>query len=355
MPALLVSELVSTSAIDLRASGVTAAGRIEANRSEDFSSDDSLFFDTPAPANGGMFKTVAGLPSGTPWFFRLIENNGQVSNTVLRSTAAVTPNLAYSGFSIDKAMIVVPETIFITGGADVTTNVNPAYPAGNMLLDDPATTMQSFGPGKFYIDFDTSGALVDTIAALGTMFNDDAVWTLYSDPTPATRATTIILNSQFRCSPTIGRRRSYHGLHTFTPTTNRAWRLYFDSVATTIVRNLVVGLRRQSTNPNKGHGTSMNDRGTFERNRFGSPDIVPGWRGRTVDFDMSWLSEAEYQAKYAMLPIEVGRTKSVLAIPNSKRNIYLNDRIAFGPITDFRGDNPASSKFNAGFSIDSIY
>jgi hypothetical protein len=122
-----------------------------------------------------------------------------------------------------------------------------------------------------------------------------------------------------------------------------------------IARNLVVGLARGTQNAARGNSEAPNDLGAAARTRFGVLDRVTGWRGRTVDFEMGWLSEAEYQTKWGLLMRQAGKTKSVLAIPNSKRNVFLNDRIAFGPITDQRGQTVAGRKLSFSMTIDSIY
>jgi len=353
-----VASTTSTVQIGFRNNGPAGSNFLaELNRASDFSGDDTIFFrvDGAAAGSGNAF-TAAGLPSGTPWHVRLTSLEGGSLRTLV-ATQPVTPATAYTGFSIEKAMLVVPEPIINLAGA---ANVPAAgYPLANMLSDSPAAiTLWTVNDQQF--NFDTSGAPIDTIALLGTLFNDDARWRVqaFSD---AARTTAIYDSGvvPLRCSPTLGQRRVYHALASLaSPVAARYWRVGFNSAGGTVpmlVRNLVVGLARQSINASRGWSHGLNDLGTAGRTRFGDPDIVPGWRGKTVDFELSWLTEREYQTKWADLPTLVGTTKPVLVIPNSKRNIWLNDRIGYGTITDYRAENTQGSRYTASIAVNSIY
>jgi hypothetical protein len=82
---------------------------------------------------------------------------------------------------------------------------------------------------------------------------------------------------------------------------------------------------------------------------------VRGWRGRKVEFPLSWISEAEYEAKWRDLDQLVGTTDPVLALPNPKASRYLNDRIAFGEITNMRGELMRGDKYAKTIEIRSLY
>jgi hypothetical protein len=344
---------------------------IELCRSPDFSGDDSVFKQA-GQLNSAVTAPVSirGLPAGTTWHVRAVNTTtGQTSNIIVAATAEVALVSAYSGFSVDKSMLVDPVTIASLVDSYGANNARIAgFPPSNLVRDDPQSTYQVLPTAdsllNLTLDFETSGEPVDVIAFLGTLADDNMRWTVMTAPTAAGHGGAGSTNASamsFRVSPSIGRRQYYHALYQFpTPTTNRFWRVIIQSTGITnhvsfIARQLVVGLARQSTNPSRGHSEGANDTGTFSRGRFGTPDRVYGWRGRSVDFEMSWLRESEYQTKWAPLLTTVGKTKSVLALANGKRNVWTNDRLAFGPITDIRGEVQQSSRHVMGIAIDSLY
>ena len=330
----------------------------EANRAADFASDDSLFLNlNNAGAGSANGFEMTGLPGGTIWNVRLLSKaTGQYSSVLPAATLSPALVTTYAGYSIDKALLVVPdpigELVSLNGYEPLT-----GFPLQNLLRDDPVAVARFFRLDVAF-DFSTSGMAIDTIAVLGSNLNDDAVWNIqaFSD---AARTNMVFQTGtvQFRCSPTIGQRPSYHGLARFAPQTARYWRLAINAPGSLgiVLRNLVVGRARTSTNADKGTNYGANDLGSATRTRFGVLDAVRGWRGKTVSFSMSWLSETEFQAKWADLPGLVGTTKSVLAIPNSKRNIHLNDRLAFGIITQMGAENVQSFKYAQNLEINSIY
>lgn len=354
-------------------SGLTGTTQvtIEINRAEDFSSDDSIFM-VVAKASGAadVAVNVTGLPSGTPWYGRIrSDNSGERSASDLMSTLPVAVTTTYAGYSIAKAMLVVPVGIKdirqATAGGPAEYIGRPGFPATNLLRNDPSSTFQCtsglYGTGlQMQIRFTTSGEPIDVVSLLGLNVNDADYWQIQSANTEdgfGAAGSALYTAQTLRVSPTIGQRQSYHALYRLpAPSTHRFWVLQlFLTTPHFIARNLVVGKARESTNADKGAGYGVNDLGSATRTRFGVLDSVRGWRGKIVDFAMSWLSETEFQAKWADLPGLVGTTKAVLAIPNSKRNIHLNDRIAFGNITQMRGENVQSFKYSQTIEINSIY
>lgn len=324
--------------------------QVEVNRAEDFASDDSLTATYP-----GSSVTLGGMPASTPWWCRVRPVGGAWSNVILTSTFPVALNTTYTGFSIGKALMVIPESI-----ANLTAiGLIAGYPISNLKRDDPASTAR-FATGTFTIDFDTAGVPIDVIALLGTLANDTAQWRITGDFTAANRGTGGAYDSgfvSFRCSPTLGVRTVYHALQQLdAPSSASYWRITVNhSAPQFIIRNLVVGLARKSVNPSKGLGSSSLDQGNAQRTRFGTADRAYGWRGRAVDFEMSWIKEAEFQAKWSDMMTRVGRTLPVLAIPNSARNVHLNDRIAYGFMTAQHDENVQSFYHTKTVEIDSIY
>lgn len=371
MAAVFTWSAATASSLTASASGMAgaAAVTIEINRAKDFASDDSMFITAgKTSSTDGYTTTIYGLPSGTPYFGRIRnETTGERSPPALRATSAVAPQATYSGYSIDKAVLVVPVDIIdlYVGSADYTSNAG--FPIANLTRDDPSSTYQcrrnapSDTPGQQQIYFETSGEPINTIALLGLNVSDADTWQIQSRPDLVTNfggSGSASYGSQtLRVSPTIGRRPSYHAIYSLpAPSTHKYWMIQlFIRTPHLIARNLVVGFARASSNADKGSSYNANDMGSASRTRFGVLDAVRGWRGRTVSFSMSWLSETEFQAKWADLPGLVGTTKSVLAIPNSRRNIHLNDRIAFGNMTQLGAENVQSFKFSQSVEINSIY
>lgn len=362
--ALLVTARTSSGfTLTFTGSGGETTWELELNPAADFISDDSLRLAgiTASPI------TVTGLPNGVPFNMRLRATNvaSAWSNTVFAATSEVTVDTSYGGFSVDKAMVVVPVQIFnISPFAGTGTPVT-GFPGSNLLRDDPQSTFRA-SKGSFGIDFETSGEPVDTFALLGSLAAQGVTWQILGYTSAANRSagTSVIANSNvitYRVSPTIARRRFYHGLHQFgslSAATTTFWRILFDATALGpqfIARNLVVGKALTSVNASRGSGSSPQDFGSVQRNRFGTPDRIAGWRGRSVDFELSWLNEAEYHAKYAALEQLVGTTQPVLAIANSKRNVFLNDRIAFGNLTGSRAEVVRSGKHTKSFEVASLY
>lgn len=358
----------TASSLIANGTGLTGTTQVtlEVNRAADFASDDSMFM-TVAKASGDSAYPflISGLPSGTPWYGRIrSDNSGERSVSDFMATLSVAPITTYAGYSIGKSLLVVPAGLrnLVHAGAGPEYQTRPGFPVQNLLRDDPSSTFQcstsTYGvTQQTQIRFATSGEPIDAIALLGMNIPDGCTWQIQSQPDASSSDFALYPMQEMRVSPSIGRRPSYHAMYRLpSPSTHRYWVLQlFLTTPHFIARNLVVGLARESTNADKGTGYTANDLGSASRTRFGVLDTVRGWRGKTVSFSMSWLSETEFQAKWADLPGLVGTTKSVLAIPNSKRNIHLNDRIAFGNITQMGAENVQSFKYSQNLEINSIY
>jgi len=338
-----------------------AVATVEMNTEADFASADTFLF-TMTPANGANAAQIRGLPNATPFWLRIrINGIAGYSNVVLVATSTVAP-ADYSGFSIDKAVVVVPAPLAgVTDGYAAGSALRGGFPAANLLRPDPLSTFQAVATTNaqlaVQLNWQTSGEPIDTIALLGTQAGDDAVvivqWSNDGTFSDATKR----MQMPLRCSPTIGRRSSYHALVTLPqPTTDRYWLMVVQTAARHfLARNLIVGLARQSINANVGAGVNMGDTGTSARGRFGVMDTVSGWRGRQLDMELGWLHESEYHTKWADLEGLVGRTKPVLILPNSKRNVWMNDRIGFGPIVDTRAETLRGKRHSRNISVDSSY
>jgi hypothetical protein len=340
--------------------GVTAGAgetqfELEFNRADDFASDDSLFRTGLAAGNAA----VAGLPADTPFFVRGRSTNGGVSGAwsipVLAATLPPAATGAYLGFSIEPSFLIVPEPI-----NEITCAEQAAgSPAVNLLSDDPTALLRSQN-GNVTIYAHTAGRLSDGVSLLGTMLDEAATWRIRAADSVAATAAAPTLDSgvvAFRASPNLGMRPSYHGFfRAGAPVAASWWRIDIVNPGPTfIARNLVIGLVRSSVNFSRGAGTAPWDLGSVQRTVYGTPDRVRGWRGRAVDFQLSWLSEAEFEAKWADLDRLVGTTEFVWILPNSKASPYRHDRIGLGTIEQMRAENVRSSKFLRTIEVRSIY
>lgn len=356
-----MSTLSFTSRTDKAITVALAAGsgetafEIELNRAADFSSDESQM--RTALAAGAV--VIDGLPADTIFYMRSRKTNGGTGawgNVLMASTAAPASPAAYGGYSLEPAILVVPEPLdqITCAAADV------GSPASNLANDDPLSTLRVQGSSSFSIQFHTPGRAIDVFALLGTLANDDATWRIRGAATQATLTSAPTVDTgvvALRVNSGIGRRNHYHAYRRLGAAYTLAW-WQIDithTAATFIARHLIAGLARQSVNYSRGAGFSPADFGVTNRTQLGSPDRIVGWRGRQVSFALSWLNEAEFEAKWSDLDVLVGNSLPVLALPNPKANLYLNDRIAFGEITSMQSENVRSAKWGKSIEIRSLF
>jgi hypothetical protein len=341
--------------IAITAGGGETAFDLELNREPDFASDDSFYLSGLAAGN----TAVQGLPSDTPWFVRSRKTNGGVgpwTATLLAATSAPAAPAGYVGFSILPAILAVPEPIDYIACAQADVGSDPY----NLLDDDPQATMRATNNAPAIV-FHTAGRSVDTLALMGTLSGPTATWRIRAAGTQANLTAAPAYDTgavTFHASSNLGRRPFYHGFHRLgAAVTHEWWRIDMANAnaPSFIARNLIIGLARQSVNYSRGAGQSPVDLGTMGRNRFGTPDRAKGWRGRTLDFELSWLTEAEYEAKWRDLDQLVGTTDPVFVLPNPKANAYLHDRMGFGDVTQMRAENVRSSRYVKSLEIRSIY
>lgn len=350
----LNARTASSLTIAITAGGGETAFELEFNRSADFASDDSLFKTGLAAGNAA----VAGLPAATPFYVRGRKTNagaGAWSPTLFAATLEPAALVPYVGFSIEPALMIVPEAIDYINSPEAAVG----SPATNLLDDDPLAVMRSQSENVTIIAH-TAGRPADSVALLGTMLGEAATWRIRAADTEAGLTAAPPLDTgglAFRASSNLGLRPSYHSFKKLAAAvTNPWWRLdVYSPGPTFIARNLVIGKSRSSVNYSRGAGHAPYDLGNVQRTPYGTPDRVRGWRGRSIDFGLSWLSEAEFEAKWSDLERLVGTTDPVLVVPNSKAGPYFHDRIGYGEIANMRAENVRSSKWARNFEIKSIY
>ena len=162
----------------------------------------------------------------------------------------------------------------------------------------------------------------------------------------------------FRASPALPGRPGYHSLMRLPAA--QSYRYWHIRVTAPVfgghfeAQQLVLGLNRATKNHSVDKAESVVDYGTLERTRAGNPVRTLGARHRRVDFDISMLTEAQFEANYADLDWRVGQTEPLLVVPNSKAGSFLHDRILYGPMRGGKIVNPASPRYTRGFTIESI-
>ena len=207
----------------------------------------------------------------------------------------------------------------------------------------------------------TAGAPVDTLAVLETNAGEGATITVRAGATR--EAATSSPSYQrgplpFRASPALPQRMGYHSLVRLPVA--QSFPFWQVEIAGTFPGDIfaatyaTLGLARRSKNFSADMTETPTDAGTLERDRSGIPSRVLGVRGRTVDFDLSRMSPADFETQYADLSRLVGHTELVLVVPNSKSGPFLHDRILLGNISAARSTRPYSASFNQSFSIDSL-
>jgi len=360
---MITLALVSRTSSQFVVSMTGAAGgettfELEVCREPDFSSDDSIF-KTALPAGN---VTIDNVPAGTTYFCRMRSTNlaapGPWSNTLLLSTSPPTSPAAYSGLSIAPVVVVVPQALQIKSMS----HLAPGSSGSSLLDPDPNAVAVINAPAiNTTILFETAGRPFDMIALLGCFCDGDFEYRLRlgDNPDPVVTWAFDTDYIKMHASSGLGQRKSYHGLIELSAPVSYKYGVLIlrgpYMPPQMLVRNLVVGLQRKTQNYVRGSAQSVNDLGSLQRNLLGTPYVVQGWKGRKVDFGMEWLSETEYQAKWADLEQLVGTNKPVLAIPNSARNEYFHDRILFGYLTSIEGEHTRARRYAKSFSMLSYY
>jgi hypothetical protein len=262
---------------------------------------------------------------------------------------------------IDPVMLVVPEPIL----SWLPDRENAGYPARNLARDAPAAwecVMYEVTPGNFAVglEFSTAGAPVDTLALLNTNLPEGAGIDVRAgadqDNVRSGSPTFVYGLVSFRASANLPGRNGYHGLIRFPgPVAQPYWRIGIYGITPSHllhVEHLVIGLNRKSRNHALDKRESGSNLGSLERTRSGNPDRQDGARMREVEFDIAFMTEAQYETVYADLIYR--QNEPVLVVPNTRQGGFLHDRILYGDLTGGQTSQPTSPHYTRGFKINSL-
>jgi hypothetical protein len=257
---------------------------------------------------------------------------------------------------IEPAVIMLPERVT----SWTASHAASGFPAANLGRDAPNGWKAVHAGGLQSITAKLSGAPIDTIAALNTNMPENSQITIMAAPTEAGLSDgsgRVVLASSvpFRASPNLPGRRGYHGLFGFGPVALPWWHIRFEGVKsadTLFVQHLLFGKNRVTKNHSVDKSETPMPLGSKERSRSGVPDFVDGMVLRKVEFDISMLTEAQYETAYGDLTYHENRP--VLIVPNSKSGAFLHDRILFGDLKGSRIYNPSSPRFTRTFAVESL-
>ena len=295
---------------------------------------------------------------------RLVKQNGDLEDwvgplgfyTPVAAARVTTPGQVL----IKPALVVVPERMWDL--SQVGTSF-PGHPLQNLLHDGP-TAWRGYGPETVKVRFSNGGIPIDTIALLSTNLPEKGTGRsviIRASNTSPTMASDIGYTSSFadlRASENLPGRPGYHFLANLGAARSfQYWEIRIEAPVPGglfQIGHLIAGLSRASKNHSVDMTETPIDFADFDRMRDGNPIRMSGLRGRRVDFDISMLTQAQYETLYRDLYQRVGLSDPLLVVPNSKEGAFLHDRILYGVPQQYRATNPASPYYSLGMSIDSI-
>ena len=360
MPMTLSASAVGETSVTLNFAGLAADGTIDVQLAArpDFQFCVCPIINLPRQAQ----YQLQALNQRASYFARCRARraNGAVEEwsalTAFRTLDGAARNTAPGAVLIEPALIVTPEPVLEWRGYWTI----DGFPTSNLGVDAPCGWKSVNGVGYTYIDFRTAGAPVDTMAVLNTNMPEAGTVSIHAASSLAgldnlAERIDVLINVPFRASSNLPGRPGYHGLFRFAPRAAAWWRIVFIGprpAGTLWVEHLVIGRNRVTKNHSVDKTESPISRGSVERQRSGIPDRVAGVPMRKVEFDISMLTEAQYEEAYADLA--AWENEAVLVVPNSRAGAFLHDRILYGDMMGSRTFNPASPRFTRSFSIESL-
>lgn len=254
---------------------------------------------------------------------------------------------------VEPASLVFPVPFLATAG----TFTLPGFPTENVGIAAPVAWRSIVNSGgQTAIDLTTAGEPVDRIAVLNTNVPENGRISVAAGDNAASLVP-IIDQVPFRASANVPGRPGYHGIFAIPLTTARFWRITFtiDGGPTELllhIEHIVLGRNLASRNANGDKTETPVGLTTTERTRTGILDRVPGVPLRRAEFDLSNLTEREFETLYGQLWRRQGDT--VFCLPNSKDNAFRHDRMLFGEFGAGRISGVQGIRFTRGMSIDSI-
>lgn len=272
--------------------------------------------------------------------------------TPLNTAPTTTP----AAVMVTPAIIVAPEPASWTANSAIS-------PASNLATDSPIEQWTGFSAGGGWIQADTSGAPIDTIALLDTNLPAGTQWQITATDTLANITSAPSFNSgflPFHASANLTGRRGYHGLYrAASPQAYRYWRITLGGTETppygmALATYAVLGLARTAKNIAADKTEAALDYGSLDRTRDGIPDRRSGFRGRRVEFEIALMTEAQWETQFSDIRNKVGLTDPVLVVPNMRSGAFLHDRILYGPLATNRATHPFAPRFTQQLSVESL-
>lgn len=262
------------------------------------------------------------------------------------------------GVMIEPALIVVPEPVL-----EWRSNAEVAgFPVSNLGRDAPVGWKVEDVDGELasIVQSRLSGAPIDTIAALNSNMPEAGQVSIFAASTreglgSGIGRVTVAQSVPFRASANLPGRAGYHGLFRFAAVALPWWEVRFEGQKTGDtfwLEHLIFGMNRVTKNHSVDKSEAAFPRGSVERTRSGNPDRPDGLPMRRVEFDISMMTEAQFETAYADLHRH--ENEAVLVVPNSKKGAFLHDRILFGDLRGGRTINPFSPRFTRSFTIESL-
>lgn len=286
---------------------------------------------------------------------------GAWSNVVgIYTPAAALRDLSPATIMIEPALIVPPEKVLAwTASSEV-----PGYPVRTLGRDDPNSSWWAERVGLgFSFEVQIAPTPIDVISVLETNASEAATIVVKGGPSLAnvrSGAPAFTHAAQpFRVSAGLPGRRAYHSFVRLpAPQTYPFWRVEIEGpipgeifVATYAVFGLALSTRNYAAD---SKSETLLDRGAIERDRSGNPARVEGHRGRTVEFEIVNMTEAQYEGMFSQIGWRLGTTRPALVVPNSKPGVFLHDRLLYGTMKAGRDANTYTPRFSKQFSIDSL-
>lgn len=272
-----------------------------------------------------------------------------------RTPESAPQDTAPAAVMIEPALIVVPNHVLEFSCPTAMSG----SPASNLGKDSPVPLRAMMAANTCTINARMGPDPVDTIALLMTNLPEAATVQFMAGPTSAVASYTSPV-FPFRASPNVPGRPGYHGLFRLPEAVSFPFWRAIITVAAPLphnvlhVEHMIFGRNRTTRNHSTDKSESGLDLGSVDRSRSGVPNRVTGYKMRRVEFELSGLTEAQYETQFGDFVWRVGGTTPILVAPNSKAGAFLHDRLLYGVVTAGRVVNPASPRYTRSFTIDSL-